>query len=280
MGKSQIQNSTFMLASSASDAIRLVQITDSHIFSQPEGCLLGLNTRESLSAVCKRVKLEEWRPDILLATGDLSQDSSPESYQHLAEQIGELEVDTFWVAGNHDDPTSVEQHFTHSKIFHQNHILAGDWQIILLDSSLKDEVHGHLNERQLQFMTELLAEYSDKHTLIVLHHHPIDIGCAWLDNIGLRENQPFLDIVKKNKNVKGVLWGHIHQEFDQMIGDVRWLASPSSCVQFAPGSSEFSADTKAPGYRYIELLDNGCIETRVNRVDNIDFTVDYSVKGY
>lgn len=280
MAKRDIQNLTSVLTPVASDAVRLVQITDSHIFSEPEGRLLGLNTRESLRAVCNNVKLIEQKPDVLLATGDLSQDSSPESYQYLAKQFEALNINTFWVAGNHDSTKVIEQHFTSDIISNSNHILIGNWQIILLDSSVKGMVYGHLDEAELQFMEDLLLKHSDKHALIVLHHHPVDISCAWLDNLGLRDNHSFLELVKKNKNVKGVVWGHIHQEFDQMIDGTRWLACPSSCVQFKPGSSDFSADNKAPGYRLLELSNDGQINTKAYRVDNIDFTIDYSVKGY
>lgn len=280
MAKNQLKNSTVNLTSAAPEVLRIVQITDSHIFSTEDGCLLGLNTRQSLRAVCKRVKQEEWRPDLLLTTGDLSQDASPESYQYLAQQLGELNIDTFWVAGNHDDPNTTSQYFTHPNIKANDHILAGVWQIILLDSSVAGKVYGEFSKTQLDHLEKLLSEHQDKNTLVVLHHHPIDVNCDWIDQIGLRENKGFLQIIARNKNVKAVLWGHIHQEFDQMIDGVRWLASPSSCVQFTPGSKEFSADTKSPGYRSIELHKDGHIETVVHRVDNIEFTVDYTIKGY
>jgi len=280
MAKRKLQNSTSMLTPSTADVVRLVQITDSHIFSEPEGRLLGLNTRQSFSSVCNKVKLAEQRPDCLLATGDLSQDSSPESYQYLAKQFDALNIDTLWVAGNHDKAEVIERYFVGNNISSNKHLLIGNWQIILLNSSVEGEVYGHLDESELQFMEDLLLKHSDKHALIVLHHHPVDIDCVWLDSLGVTENQNFLDLVKKNKNVKGVVWGHVHQEFDRMVDGARWLACPSSCVQFTPGSTDFSADTKAPGYRALELLSDGQIETKVHRVDNIDFTIDYSVKGY
>ena len=273
-------NQTANLTASTPELVRIVQITDSHIFSEPDGCLLGLNTRESLTAVCKRVKQEEWLPDLLLTTGDLSQDASPEAYQYLAQALGELNIDTFWVAGNHDDPGVTSQFFTHPNIQPHDHVLIGNWQIVLLDSSVAGEVHGNLSKTQLEQMEHLLKEHADKNTLVVLHHHPIDINCDWIDKIGLKDNDEFLQIIRRNKNVKCVLWGHVHQEFDQVIDGVRWLASPSSCVQFTPGSKEFSADTQSPGYRYLELYNDGQIETRVHRVDSINFTIDYTIKGY
>jgi len=77
-----------------------------------------------------------------------------------------------------------------------------------------------------------------------------------------------------------VLWGHVHQEFDQSMQGVRWLATPSTCVQFTPRSDDFAVDSTAPGYRWLRLYDDGHIQTAVSRVQNIDFEIDYSIKGY
>jgi len=275
-----IETLPFDLSPSRMDVVRLVQVTDSHIFADPDGCLLGLNTRESFEAVCARVGREEWRPDALLATGDLSQDASPESYKYLADELLEMAIPSFWVAGNHDNPDAMEMYLSNSKVSAAKHLFIGRWQIILLDSSVVGKVHGELAQSELDFLEKTLSRYQDKHSLVVLHHQPVEIGSQWLDNIGLKNHQAFTKIIKKHRNVKGVLWGHIHQEFQKTIDGVNWIASPSSCVQFKPGSSDFSADTKAPGYRYLDLYSDGRIESVVHRIDNIEFTVDYSIKGY
>ncbi|MNG26033.1 3',5'-cyclic adenosine monophosphate phosphodiesterase CpdA [compost metagenome] len=61
---------------------------------------------------------------------------------------------------------------------------------------------------------------------------------------------------------------------------MRLLASPSTCVQFAPGSEDFCVGNEAPGYRWLRLMRDGRVETGVSRVTGITFEVDYSVKGY
>jgi len=275
-----IETLPFDLSPSRLDVVRLVQVTDSHIFADPEGRLLGLNTRESFEAVCARVSCEEWRPDALLATGDLSQDASPEAYKYLADGLLDLAIPSFWVAGNHDNPDAMEMYLSNSKVSSAKHLFIGHWQIILLDSSVVGKVHGKLSQSELDFLEKVLARYPDRHSLVVLHHQPVKINSRWLDDIGLKNHQAFKEVIKKHQNVKGVLWGHIHQEYQKVIDGVSWIASPSSCVQFTPGSKDFSADTKAPGYRYLDLYSDGRIESVVHRIDNIEFTIDYSVKGY
>lgn len=260
--------------------VRLAQITDSHIFQDPQGCLLGLNTRESFEAVCDRVMREEWRPDAILATGDLSQDASPQAYQYLADSFKSMDVPTFWCPGNHDNPETMELYLSNNRVFAAKQILVGRWQIILLDSSVKGKVHGNLAKEQLDFLERALKRYPDKHALVSLHHQPLDIGSKWLDQIGLKNADEFNQVIAKYSQVKGVLWGHIHQEYQHTVKGVQWIATPSSCVQFKPGSEDFSAGTEAPGYRYLNLFSDGRIESVVHRIDNMEFTVDYSIKGY
>jgi Icc protein len=275
-----IENLPYELTPSRMDVVRIAQVTDSHIFSEPKGCLLGLNTRVSFEAVCDRVLKEEWRPDMLLATGDLAQDSSPEAYKYLADHFLDMAIPSFWVAGNHDNPETMEMFLSNGTVMPAKHLLVGKWQIILLDSSVRGKVNGYLDHSQLSFLNKSLERHSERHTLVVLHHQPTDIGSVWLDGIGLENKKEFTDILKQHSNVKGVLWGHVHQEYNQVKDGVLWMASPSSCVQFTPGSVDFAADKKAPGYRYLNLFSDGRIETVVHRIDNIEFTVDYSIKGY
>jgi Icc protein len=58
------------------------------------------------------------------------------------------------------------------------------------------------------------------------------------------------------------------------------MASPSTCIQFAPNSEDFKLDERAPGYRWLRLHDDGRIETGVSRIDASLFPVDLSGAGY
>jgi Icc protein len=108
----------------------------------------------------------------------------------------------------------------------------------------------------------------------------VPVGSRWIDPIGVRNPEAFFAVLDRFPQVRAVLWGHIHQEYDQLRNGVRLLASPSTCVQFAPGSEEFQVDKEAPGYRWLRLHADGSLETGVSRVTGIAFEVDYSVKGY
>ena len=61
---------------------------------------------------------------------------------------------------------------------------------------------------------------------------------------------------------------------------MRLLSVPSTCVQFKPHSKDFAVDDVAPGYRWLDLHEDGRIDTEVSRVEGVKFEVDFSVKGY
>jgi len=265
---------------SQSDVLRIVQITDSHIFADPNGSLLGVNTRDSFEAVCDRVCKEEWRADMLLATGDLAQDASPDAYQYIANKFKTMNIPSFWLAGNHDNPATMSMYLSNDSVFSAKHIVAGNWRIILLDSSVPGKVYGKLAKAQLDFLDSILKQHQDKHTLVALHHHPVKVGSRWLDNLGLKNSNQFKKVLSKYKHIKCVIYGHIHQDFKESLDDITWIATPASCVQFKPHSDDFSADDNAPGYRYLNLYPDGRIDSVVHRVNNIEFSVDYSVTGY
>jgi Icc protein len=44
------------------------------------------------------------------------------------------------------------------------------------------------------------------------------------------------------------------------------MSTPSTCAQFLPSSEFFALDERPPGMRWIELCDDGSIETEVTWV--------------
>jgi len=263
----------------ADDSVLLVQLSDSHLFAEADGRLLGMDTRDSLQQVIQRVLEEQPRVDLLLASGDISQDGSTESYQRFQKMTAQIPGPQRWFAGNHDDIPAMRKVCGDSALLDPV-IDIGGWRIILLDSSVPGSVAGHFSREQLELLERSLAEAGDRHVLVSFHHHPVSVGCEWLEPIGLLNSAALFTVIDRYPRVQALLWGHVHQELDQQRKGVRLLASLSTCVQFAPGSVDFQVDHEAPGYRWLRLFADGRLETGVSRVSDIDFEIDYTIKGY
>jgi Icc protein len=245
--------------------VRLVQITDCHIFATAEKCLRGWDTRQSFAAVSSAATEHSAKLDLLLATGDLSQDGTGASYDYLAQKFDGIGVPCFWLPGNHDDIDALRGHFKGQWIHASKHVLVGDWQIVLLNSTIKGQVYGRVAAAQLEFLSRALNAYPDRHALVCLHHQALDCGSEWLDLKGLRDSARLRAQLALHNNVRAVLWGHVHQESDQVIDDILWMSTPSSCVQFKPDSKDFALGSEAPGYRHLSLYADGRIEAAVHR---------------
>jgi Icc protein len=257
----------------------MVQLSDSHLFAEAQTTLLGMNTRDSLQRVIERVLVEQPDIDLVVASGDLSQDGTLESYEAFRQLSAQIDAPTRWFAGNHDEMPQMEQAATGGD-FLQPVVDIGQWRITLLNSAVPGSVPGYLADDQLQLLVQALSEAPERHHLVCLHHHPVSIDCAWMDPIGLRNPHALFDVLDRFPQVRAVLWGHIHQEFESERNGVRLIASPSTCIQFAPRSEDFKLDELAPGYRWLRLFDDGRLETGVSRVIGYRFSVDLSGEGY
>ncbi len=254
------------IQSAATGVVQLAQITDCHIFASSAERLHGIDTRRSFESVLDAAIGDGGPFDMLLATGDLSQDGSAESYVYLARQFETTKIPTFWLPGNHDEPGIMENHFSGERIHADNRILAGAWQIVMLDSTVYDEVHGRLPDAQLDFMDASLHQYPERHALVCLHHQAVCAGSEWIDQKGLKESDRLRQRIRCHENIRAVLWGHVHQEVHHRFDGVEWMSTPSTGVQFEPGSREFAAGKQTPGYRHLSLNADGSIETTVFRI--------------
>lgn len=154
------------------------------------------------------------------------------------------------------------------------------WQILLLDSQVFGVPHGELSEFQLDWLETKLAAEPERHTLLLLHHHPLPAGCSWLDQHSLRNSAALDRVLAKFPRVKNLLCGHIHQEQDLDWNGRRMLATPSTCVQFKPHCANFTLDTIAPGWRWLELHPDGTLTTEVCRLTGAQFRPDTASEGY
>lgn len=50
------------------------------------------------------------------------------------------------------------------------------------------------------------------------------------------------------------------------MAGARLLGAPSTCVQFLPGAAHCAVDTRPAGYRWLDLHDDGRIDSGVRRL--------------
>ena len=242
-----------------SNTTLIVQISDCHLPANPESTYRGINSHQNLQTLMRKV--ETLKPDLLLATGDLSEDGSPDSYQDLKGAFQPLGVPVLALPGNHDDPNLLADTFPGSPVDTIKVSTQGPWQIIRLNSCLPGKPEGRLSEAVLNELEVFLADHHESPCLISLHHQPISINSPWIDKYRLMDAENFLRLIdgNVNVNVKAVVWGHVHQVYESERNGTAMLSGPSSAINGVPGALKFTPDSLGPAFRWLRLNPDGTL---------------------
>lgn len=244
------------------NTVRLTQFTDLHLFGDGNGCLRGVPTLASFSAALEHARQGAWPPDALLLTGDLVHDDAG-GYAHVRLLLGSSRQPVLCLPGNHDVPAVMRRELSRPPFVNGGHMDLGVWRIVLLDSVVPGQAGGTLSASSLVALDQALSSAAGRHVLICLHHHPVPVASDWLDQVGLSNAADLFAVIDRRPNVRGLVWGHVHQSFDALRNGVRLLATPSTCVQFLPRVEQFALDQRPPGYRTFELHPDGSMVTTV-----------------
>ena len=246
--------------------ISIAQITDTHLFASENHEMLGMPTIQSFQAVVERLKELRTEVDLLLLTGDLSGDGKPDSYDNLQNLVNPLQIPAYWLPGNHDCAIAMDDILNMGMLSRRKSFVRGGWNFILLDSSVPGCLHGYLSGKTLDWLDSELTILGDHPTLVALHHPPFPVNSAWLDSSTLQNPQEFFAVLDRHPQVRLVLFGHIHQEFQRQRHQVNYLSTPSTGLQFRSKSPTLMIDQEYPGFRLLKLYPNGMWETSVERV--------------
>ena len=260
--------------------IKVLQITDMHLFASTDQQLVGINTEDSFLSILSLAKEKSWPPDLIFLTGDLSHDSTEKSYRRLIENLASLTVPCFVLPGNHDTPDNLTTIFNQPPISYQLLLHYGKWLFAFLNSETPNEDGGTLDEKEIKRLEDEINLHPNKQILICLHHQLKSIGSEWMDSMTVANPESLIELVTKHSNIRGIIHGHIHQSYESKIAQASIFGTPSTCFQFKPLSKRFAIDNMAPGYRWLRLQANGAIQTDIIRLDKTPANLDTNSIGY
>ncbi len=204
-------------------------------------------------------KLKETNIDIIIISGDLSNDGSISSYELIDDTFKQINIPIFCCPGNHDNIQNLQDTLQHIKYITQ--VKQNDWQFIFMNSVTPDEfdpnlnkARGYLNEENLTNLEELLLQESCR-TIVVMHHPAIEPD-GWLNRRLLENRAEFIKIISKYRHVKMVLMGHIHEHYIRYINDIQFIIAPSVGYAFSASLPKFYIDTGKEGFLLIDTNKN------------------------
>ena len=196
-----------------------------------------VDANAKLAAAVDYLNAMQLRPDVVLATGDLTDDGRPEQYELLAAILAELDVPLLLIPGNHDERGPFLDAFaaTHPYLPRQGPIqyVVDDYDVrlIAVDTTRVDHHDGELDDDRLQWLDQTLTQRPDEPAVVFLHHPPFTTGIWWMDCVGLGGARKLESIVRRHPNVQLVLAGHLHRPITTNWGSTVVSTAPSTTHQ-------------------------------------------------
>lgn len=233
------------------------------MFAAADGELRGVVTEESLQQVLDHYQAGDWRADRVFVTGDLIQDDSSGAYERFRELFLPLKMRMHCIPGNHDVRDLMRPVCSRPPFSYCAKEEIRNWLMIGLDSCVSGEAGGEVTADEFTRLEEIVSASSAKHVMVCLHHPPVTLGSAWLDTVGLKNGEKFLERMQESGKVRLLIFGHAHQAYDARHRGIQVIGTPSTCRQFKPDSNEFRIDDQPPAYRRITLHADGGVESEL-----------------
>ena len=245
--------------------LRLVQLSDCHVPSDPAATYRGLDAGGALERLVGAVR--SFSPEFLLLTGDVSEDAGVASYRRVAGCLERIGRPVLALPGNHDEPGAMQAHFPQGPWAAPYFLERGNWLLLLLDSTGPGRIGGVIPDDVFHVLEELLAGSTAANVLVALHHQPVLVGSPWIDKYALdaAHARRLLELLEEDGRVRCVTWGHVHQDFESERGGMRLLGAPSTVANSVPGREKFTLDESGPACRWLVLGEDGSVETGLLR---------------
>ena len=254
------------------NTLTIAQLSDCHLFANRNGRHHQANVYENLKHVLSAIKAQP-QIDAIVFTGDLTQDHTELSYQLFvnAFEACEINVPVYYVAGNHDEPSLLNQYLSKAPFCQYKVIENNYWQVLLIESK-SDTPAGIITNRECEQATKVIN--SAKSQLLLTHHHAVDAG-FFIDQHGLINKNEFHRWVNKFPSIKALGCGHIHQALILPVQlaerSVNLYTCPATSIQFDMNSARPTSNGQPPGYQVFTLASSGELTRKV-------FYVDYNEK--
>ncbi|WP_296402729.1 metallophosphoesterase [Psychrobacter sp.] len=267
--------------------INILQLTDLHlslddiksqdIKNNDNKITCKLNNYQTFIACLQQALNEPIRCDLILLTGDLVNEVKPEIYELIYLTLVETGIPFACIAGNHDvtDELGADlpfhnrtfiAHKPHSMLLSRHCIQLNNWKLLLIDSSVQGEIYGTVGNKNLNWLSQNLAN-SHYPVIIAMHHHVLPMDSAWIDKHITKDKAAFWHLINSKPSVKAVVSGHVHQFFEQQTEGIKVYTTPSTCYQFKPKSDDFAIeDHEVPGYRWLTLTKQNIMSSWVKRL--------------
>ena len=206
--------------------MKIIQVSDLHLV-EPGGRLYGSDPLERLEDGIADLNRHHADADLVVFSGDLTDDGAPAAYAALAERLATLKAPYRLMMGNHDDRAAFAAAFPAGLAadgFAQSSADLHGWRVVMLDTLEPGRVEGRLCATRLDWLDAALDGARD--VLLFLHHPPVPIGIESLDASRLVDAVALRDVLRRHGNVRHLFAGHVHR-----LASGRWDGIPFATIR-------------------------------------------------
>lgn len=227
--------------------MKLLHLSDIHLTEKGK-TIWGVNPKERLDYTINRISQIK-DIDAIIISGDLSDDNSAWTYKYIDCCFSKLNIPTYCCAGNHDSKEQMVNILSFIKV--EPIIFIGDWKILFVDSTIKGKGKGYVDEKELSFLKKEISEYN-KNIIVVLHHPPILSG-GWFNKKVLINHNELNKILTTSKNVRLVLYGHIHSFTQEELNGIIYHSTSSTYYAYDKDLPQYTKASGEEGFSIISI---------------------------
>ena len=240
----------------------IVQVSDPHI--PAEGVLFDrVDACARVQASVEMIAAAECSPDVLVLSGDVADQGEAEAYVRLRPVIDaavqRFGAELLVAPGNHDNVALLRTHLLGQESERgplDEVVRVGGLRLIGIDSTVSGEVHGELDDAQLEGLADELAEPAADGTLLVIHHPPIWSTTPMSELVALREPERLAAVIR-GSDVRLVLSGHTHRVSAGTLAGVPVWVSPSTGSHADVLAHNGFRGHAGGGFTRVDILDDG-----------------------
>jgi 3',5'-cyclic AMP phosphodiesterase CpdA len=221
------------------DSLLVCQISDLHIKAPGKLSYRVVDCAAMLADCVAEILRLPQRPDLVVATGDLTDFGRAEEYAHLRKLLAPLPMPVYFIPGNHDERGALRAAFPEHAYLRQwdpfVQYAIDDWplRIVAIDSVIPGEDGGRLCGERLAWLEKTLAAKARNPTLVIMHHPPFPTLIGHMDRIGLEGSDALARVVARHPQVERVLCGHLHRSIQFRFAGTIASTCPSPAHQVA-----------------------------------------------
>ena len=212
----------------------IAQISDCHIRDQDTAFGRLVDSTETLIRVVDHLVALDPAPDVVMATGDLTDDGTPSQYAKLRDVLAPIADRLVPLPGNHDEGPAFRLAFAdllpHDlPAGHCSYVVDGfEVRLVGLDTALVGRHDGRFDSEREAWLDDVLASDPDRPTAVFTHFPPFDTGLRFMDQAGLIGADRLRATIEHHPQVRLLACGHLHRPIQTSIGAALATTCPST----------------------------------------------------